>query len=62
MVFVYAKFKPFLKEMRLQMENPSFLAGVEKVVSSSPEARKRIDMIQKRLAKMAEKAQAAKAK
>jgi hypothetical protein len=42
------------------MENPAFLAGVEKVVSNSPEMRKRVDTIQKRLAKMAEKAQAAK--
>ncbi len=62
MVFVYAKFKPFLKEVRQQMENPAFLAGVEKVVNSSPEMRKRVNMIQKRLAKMAEMAQAAKAK
>ena len=60
MVFVYAKFKPFLKELRQKMENPDFLAGVEKAVSSSPEIRKRVDMIQKRMAKMAEKAQAAK--
>lgn len=60
MVFVYAKFKPFLKELRQKMENPAFLAGVEKVVSNSPEMRKRVDMIQKRLAKMAEKAQADK--
>ena len=60
MVFVYAKFKPFLKELRQKMENPAFLAGVEKVVSNSPEMRKRVDTIQKRLAKMAEKAQAAK--
>lgn len=60
MVFVYAKFKPFLKELRQRMENPDLLAGVEKVVSGSPEARKRMGMIQKRLAKMAEKAQAAK--
>jgi hypothetical protein len=61
-VSVYAKVKPFLKEMRQQMENPTFLAGVEKVVTSSPEARKRVVMLQKRMAKMAEKAQAAKAK
>ena len=60
MVFVYAKFKPFLKELRQKMENPDFLAGVEKAVSSSPEIRKRVDVIQKRMAKMAEKAQAAK--
>jgi hypothetical protein len=62
MVFVYAKFKPFLAELRKQMENPAFLAGVEKVVNSSPEMRKRVEMIQKRLAKMSDQAQAAKAK
>ena len=61
-VFVYAKFKPFLKQIRLQMENPAFLANVEKVVNSSPEALKRVAMIQKRLAKVAEQGQAAKAK
>lgn len=62
MVFVYAKFKPFLKELREKTENPGFMAGVEKAVSSSPEMRKRVEMIQKRIAKMAEKAQAAKSK
>jgi hypothetical protein len=62
MVFVYAKFKPFLKELRQQMENPTFMAGVEKVVNSSPEARKRVEMIQKRIAKMAGNAPAAKSK
>jgi hypothetical protein len=56
MVFVYAKFKPFLKELRQQLDNPAFMAGVEKVVNSSPEAKKRVVMIQKRLAKMAAKA------
>ena len=53
MVFVYAKFRPFLKELREKMENPTFMAGVEKVISSSPEMRKRVDMIQKRIAKSA---------
>lgn len=61
MVFVYAKLKPFLKEMRQKMENPAFFATVEKVVTSSLEMRKRLATIQKRMAKMAEKAQAAKA-
>jgi hypothetical protein len=60
MVFVYAKFKPFLKELRQKMENPDFLAGVEKAVSSSLEMRKRVDVIQKRMAKMAGKVQAGK--
>jgi hypothetical protein len=62
MVFVYAKFKPYLNEMRQQMGTPTFLAGVEKVVNASPEARKRVEMTQKRMAMMAEKAQAAKSK
>jgi len=56
MVFVFAKFKPFLNEMRQEMGNPDFLVGVEKVVTSSPEACKRVDMIQKRLAKMSKTA------
>jgi len=60
MVFVYAKLKPFLKEVRQEMDNPTFFAGVEKAVTGSPEMRKKVEMIQKRLAKMAEKAQAAK--
>jgi hypothetical protein len=47
---------------REKMDNPGFLAGVEKAVKSSPEMRKRVDMIQKRLAKMAVKAKAAKSK
>ncbi len=62
LVFVYAKFEPFMKELREKMENPTFLSGVEKAVKSSPEARKRVAMIQKRMARMAEKAQAAKSK
>jgi hypothetical protein len=62
MVFVYTKFQPYLKELRLKMENPAFLAGVEKAVNSSQEMRKRVDVIQKRLAKMAGKAKAAKSK
>ncbi len=53
MVFVHAKFKPFPAELRKKMDNPAFLAGVEKAVSSSPEMRKRVVMTQKRMAKMA---------
>lgn len=62
MVFLYAKFQPFINELRKEMENPALLSNVEKVVNSSPEAKKRVAVIQKRLAGMAEKAQAAKAK
>jgi hypothetical protein len=62
MVFVYAKFKPYLADLRKAIDNPGFMAGIEKVVNGSPEARKRVLAIQKRLAMMAGKAQAAKAK
>jgi hypothetical protein len=60
MVFVYAKFKPFLAEVRQKMENPAFLAGVEKAVNSSPEMRKKVALLQKRLAMVAENTRAAK--
>jgi hypothetical protein len=53
MVFIYAKFKPFLKELREKMESPMVMAGVEKAVNGSPEMRTRVKLIQKRLAKMA---------
>jgi hypothetical protein len=53
MVFVYAKYKPFLEEMRKKMENPEFLGKVEKAVNSVPEVKKNVEVIQKRLAKMA---------
>ena len=62
MVFVYAKYSPFLKEMRQKMEMPTFWSGVEKVVNSSAEMKKRLGIIQKRLAKMAEQAKAGKKK
>jgi len=53
MVFVYAKYKPFLEEMRTKMENPEFLKKVEKAVNSVPEVSKNVEVIQQRLAKMA---------
>lgn len=53
MVFVYAKYKPFLAEIREKMGHPEFLSGVEKVIASSPEMCKRVEAIEKRLAKMA---------
>jgi uncharacterized membrane-anchored protein len=62
MVFVYAKFQPFLKELREKMEFPTILAGVEKAVNSSPEVRKRVVMVQKMIAKRAAKTSVAKSK
>jgi hypothetical protein len=61
MVFVYAKFAPYLKEMREAMDYPEFWSNVQKVVTGSIEMRKRLANVQKMMAKMGA-AQAAKAR
>jgi hypothetical protein len=59
MVVVYAKFAPFLKDMRQAMDYPEFWLSVQKVVTGSMEMRKRLAKTQKMLAKFAAAAQAA---
>lgn len=39
MFFVYAKVRPFLKELREKMNNPRMYAAVEKVIESTQESR-----------------------
>ena len=53
MVFFYAKFSPYLKQIRQALEYPEFLMNVQKAVTGLPEARKRLSRTQKMLAKMA---------
>lgn len=53
MYCVYAKFKPFLTEIRQKL--PYFLLTVEKVVMNTPEGRKRLQRIEKRLARRKQK-------
>ena len=64
MVFIYAKFQPFLQELREKTGIPNIMARMEKAVNSSAEAKKTVQMIQQRMAKMAAapKAQAAGAR
>lgn len=50
MWFVYAKFKPFLKELREAMKSPTFLQAVEKFVEGTPERRQRVQEMLARLA------------
>lgn len=59
MAFVYAKFKPYLEEGRKRMNNPNFMAGVEKAINSSPELRKHVEMIRQRFFSQATKGAAA---
>lgn len=51
-----------MKDLRKKMGYPTFMAGVEKAVNSSPEVRKRMEMIRERLAKTAGSAKAPRSK
>ena len=48
--FLYAKFKPFLQEVREKAQSPEFLARVEKVALSTKEGRERVAKLEKRIA------------
>jgi hypothetical protein len=50
MFFIYAKFRPFLKELREQFEEPGIFANVEKLVNATLESRQRLERIEKRQA------------
>jgi hypothetical protein len=39
MVLIYAKVKPFLKELREKMKNEQFLAGIESLIMSTRKSR-----------------------
>jgi hypothetical protein len=53
MYCVYAKFKPYLPEIRQKL--PYFLLTVEKVAMNTPEGRKRLERLEKRLARRRQK-------
>jgi hypothetical protein len=53
MYCVFAKFKPYLPEIRQKL--PYFLLTVEKVIMNTPEGRQRLDRLEKRLARRQQK-------
>jgi hypothetical protein len=53
MIFVFAKFEPYLKEMRKLMDYPEFLGAMEKAINGSPEMKKRLVRVRKMQAQMA---------
>jgi len=59
--FVYAKVRPFLKQMRETMKSPEFMQNAEKFVEGTPERRERLGRMQERMAEFA-KMRAAAAK
>ena len=42
MIFVYAKFHPFLKELREAFQEPAIFSNVEKLIQGTPETRDRL--------------------
>jgi hypothetical protein len=50
MYFVFAKVKPFLKELRKKMDSPEFFASVEKVIDSSKKSREFLKSTETRIA------------
>ncbi len=45
--FIFAKFQPFLKELREKMNNPEAYAHIEKVATGSKLARQRLERVSK---------------
>lgn len=50
MVLIYAKVKPFLKELREKMKTPQFLIGIESVIMSTKKSREFLKRMETNLA------------
>lgn len=48
--FLYAKFRPFLQQVREKSQAPEFMARIEKVALGSKEGRERVAKLEKRIA------------
>ena len=49
MFYIFAKIRPFLKELRQKMNNPSSWSNIEKVATGSKTARKRLELVTKNI-------------
>jgi hypothetical protein len=59
--FYYAKFKAFVEQVRKDLDSPEFMAHIEELANSTPEARQRVKRLETRLRARAEQIAAAKA-
>lgn len=61
--FYYAKFKPFIEQIRKDFSSPEYMAHIEELASKTPAARERVKRMQARMqsraAQMAAKGKAA---
>ena len=53
-IFVYAKMEPFLEALRAESGNPEYLAHLEKLVKSMPNAEAKIVGVRERIKKIVE--------
>jgi hypothetical protein len=53
-LFVYAKVEPFLADLRARVDNPDFLAHLEKLVKQIPNIEERLTVIRGRIKKIVE--------
>lgn len=61
-VVVFSKIQPFLAEFRQMMDNPNYLAHLEKLIMRMPDAETRMETIRERMKRFAAaRAEAAKA-
>ena len=51
MYFVYAKIKPFLKQLRETLNSPEFLIRIERAIERNPDGQKRLALVEQRIAK-----------
>ena len=49
---LYAKLKPYLKDLREAAGVPQFMQHIEKLIEGSPNGRRRLAMVQKRIAEV----------
>lgn len=60
MFFIFAKVRPFLGDLREKLGDPLAFSGIEEVILSTKWSRERIKFIEKRVAGIKERANAAK--
>jgi hypothetical protein len=49
MFFIFAKVRPFLKELREKMQAPNMFGNIEKLINSSPKAQETFKMVEARV-------------
>jgi hypothetical protein len=59
--FYYAKFKPFIEQIRKDLNSPEFMAHIEELANKTPEARDRVKRTEARIQARAAQIAAAKA-